>query len=133
MKYLLFYILIFSQFIVAQDITSGSVLEALRKAKSAPEFQKIVSASFKAGKIDQAITGFTEYLFFLEPKNIKHVVRAEVVYDYLKLLQLVKGSKVSVEFINWISHKDRLSKYIYSLDPKDDIGNSLKLMDTLFD
>ncbi len=74
-----------------------------------------------------------KYLLLLDPKNSMHLNRAQLIFDYGKLLKLAKGFTTSLEFTKSLSEPKRLGKYIYTLVDKDDVSKSFEIMKSLYE
>lgn len=136
MKYFILFIL-FGQFLSAQDTSvpeaAPSVLESLKKVKSIREIQEIVFNAIQQNKASEAAEDIDKYLLLLNPQNSMHLARAQVIFDYGKLLKMAKNTQGSLEFSKWISDPKRFGKYIYTVEDKDDVSKSFEIMKTLYE
>ena len=133
LKYIIILFFVFGQVLSAQEAAAPSILDGLKKARAVRDIQAVVFYSVKNDRIDDAITDIDKYLLLLDPKNSMHLNRAQVIFDYGKLLKLAKSSSSSVEFIKWLSDSKRFGKYIYTLADKDDVSKSFEIMKTLYE
>ena len=133
MKYLVIIFFLFAQVLTAQEAAAPDILDSLKKARSVRDIQAVVFYSVKNDRIDDAISDIDKYLLLLDPKNSMHLSRAQVIFDYGKLLKLAKSSSSTLEFIKWLSDPKRFGKYIYTLADKDDVSKSFEIMKTLYE
>lgn len=122
-----------SQVIVAQDAAVLSIQEQLQNSKSIKEIQHIIFSAISENKIGEAIKDIDKYMIEVDVKNTAQISKAQVIFDYSKLLKLAKTKTTSSDFVQWISDSKRFGKYLYSLSDKDNAVKSYEIMMSLFE